>query len=74
LGLALEVYIDKNGNESLRNIWDYRDDNEGIYFDYKNSPKERIDKAKSKADFINREIDKRKNSREQLLGSTIEPI
>ncbi len=31
-GLALEVKIDDNGNESLGGVWDYRDDPEGMIF------------------------------------------
>ena len=33
LGLALEVQIDDEGNETLGGIWDYRDDPEGILFE-----------------------------------------
>lgn len=32
LGLALEVVVDEDGEESLGNIWDYRDDPEGILY------------------------------------------
>lgn len=32
LGLALSVEVDENGNEELRDIWDYRNDPEGIIF------------------------------------------
>lgn len=33
LGLAIEVVIDDDGNESLGGVWDYRDDPEGIHYD-----------------------------------------
>jgi len=33
LGLALEVTTNDDGSESLGNVWDYRDDPEGIVFD-----------------------------------------
>jgi hypothetical protein len=35
VGLALEVVIDDNGSERLGRIWDYRDDPEGVWFDFK---------------------------------------
>lgn len=31
-GLALEVLVDGEGNETLGGIWDYREDSEGIYY------------------------------------------
>jgi hypothetical protein len=33
LGLALEIVIDDEGNESIAGIWDHRDDPEGIAYD-----------------------------------------
>lgn len=32
LGLALEVQIYENGEECIKEIWDYRDDPEGLIF------------------------------------------
>ena len=32
LGLALSINIDESGEESLGEIWDYRDDPEGLLF------------------------------------------
>lgn len=32
LGLALEVFIDDEGNYTLGGVWDYREDPEGIVF------------------------------------------
>lgn len=31
-GLALEVNVDEQGNETLGGVWDYRDDPEGIAY------------------------------------------
>jgi len=31
-GLALEIIIDDNGNEKFGEVWDYRDDPEGLFF------------------------------------------
>jgi hypothetical protein len=33
LGLALEVKVDEHGVESFGDVWDYRDDPEGMLFD-----------------------------------------
>jgi hypothetical protein len=32
LGLALEVYVSDDGEESFGGVWDYRDDPEGMVF------------------------------------------
>jgi hypothetical protein len=32
LGLALEIQIDENDNETIGGVWDYRDDPEGMFF------------------------------------------
>jgi hypothetical protein len=75
LGLALEVTIDDNsGEEYISGVWDYREDEEGIYYDFKNSSKERIERAEQKANFIDNEIEKRRNKRIENLGSLIENI
>lgn len=75
LGLALEVTIDEdNGEEYISGVWDYREDKEGIYYDFKNSSDNRVIKAQKKADFIDDEIEKRKNKRIEILGSLVEKI
>lgn len=46
LGLALEVIVDEEtGEEKLGGIWDYRDDPEGMLYDKKHFPTEKIMKA-----------------------------
>lgn len=74
LGLALEVIVDGDGSEILGSIWDYRDDKEGIYYDYKNSDEERIYKAIEKKKFIDNEFKIREKDRQEKLGFDIEPI
>lgn len=74
LGLALEVVVGENGNERLGGIWDYRDDEEGIHYDIKNSDPERISRFKEHENFANSEAEKRLNRRIDLLGFDIEPI
>jgi hypothetical protein len=32
LGLALEIQIDDDDNETIGGVWDYRDDPEGMFF------------------------------------------
>lgn len=73
LGLALEVKVDKN-NETLGGIWDYRKDEEGIYYDIDNSDKKRRKKFIKKKDFIFNEQMKRTEIRNKKLGFFIEPI
>lgn len=74
LGLALEINIDSGGKEILGGIWDYREDEEGIYYDIKNSNLERKTKFARNEAFILQELFLRKNSRLNKLGYGIEPI
>jgi hypothetical protein len=63
-------------------IWDYREDSEGLYFDFKHCGEEMIKGAIKKSIFINNEIIKRATIREKLfynesskiLNAHIEPI
>lgn len=74
LGLALEVQQDEEGNEFINGVWDYREDEEGIYFDLENSSDERILRFQSKSQFIESELHKRKDKRIELFGTLVEPI
>lgn len=65
LGLALEICLDTEGNETLAKIWDYRDDPEGIIFDECD-----IEKAKRVAELGGRMAD----SRLKALGFIIQPL
>lgn len=60
LGLALEVYVNEDGTvDSLGGIWDYRDDEEGMFFEKSMVKKEKIDYVEN----IRRsKVDKRKNN------------
>ncbi|KKM79075.1 hypothetical protein LCGC14_1353620 [marine sediment metagenome] len=70
LGLALEVKIDEETGEcSLGNIWDCREDPEGIVFG-KFPAEEVIRKAKNIAN-VHKCLSK---SRYKILGYTIQPI
>jgi len=66
LGLALEVVIDEEtGSEAIGGIWDYREDPEGMVFDSVDG---------QKAVFVKSEELSRKEAREALMGSNIQPV
>lgn len=66
LGLALEVKVDAAGEEHFGEVWDYRDDPEGMIY----GPG-MIDATKT--DRIRHEQHEKANSRRQLLGYYIQP-
>lgn len=74
LGLALEILIENDGSEKLGGIWDYRNDLEGIYYDYANSNTERQNKFIKNKEFIDNEFNIRNKNRKNILGFDIEPI
>ena len=74
LGLALEVSQESDGREWISGVWDYREDEEGIYYDITNSNEERIDRFSKNEDFINNEFKNRIIKRKLKLGFGIEPI
>lgn len=74
LGLALSVLEDDDGEFKLDAIWDYRDDPEGIIFDYANRDDESIKEALAKASNVNTLMTKKHESRNALLGFVVEPI
>ena len=65
LGLALEVAINHDGSESLGDIWDYRDDPEGMLFG-----KNMIDPKKSNN--IKKLLESKRITRTKLLGKIIQ--
>jgi len=74
LGLAIEIKVEDDGTEVLGGIWDSRDDEEGIYYDLINSNTERNERFSKNKEFIDNEIEKRKEKREILFGDFIEKI
>jgi hypothetical protein len=74
LGLALSIIINDDGTEVLSDIWDYREDEEGIYYDIKNASEERKNKFEKNKEFIDKEFEDRFNKRKKILGFDIEPI
>lgn len=74
LGMAIEVVVDNNGEEKLGGIWDYREDEEGIYYDIKNSDDSRKSRFKANEKFIDEELESRGKARMEKLGFDIENI
>jgi hypothetical protein len=66
LGLALEVQIDDDGNETLGRVWDYRDDPEGIVFVPGPDHKKWLN--------VETEIQTRAIPRQKALGYEIQPV
>lgn len=74
LGLALEVIVNDEGIEKLGGVWDYREEQEGIYYDISNSNLERKNKFNEKRFFIDTELESRCENRKKVLGFDIEPL
>jgi len=74
LGLAIEVVVDDNNEETLGGIWDYRNDPVGIIYDLKNSDQERKDRFLKNEKFIDEEIKRRTKTRREKIGFFVEPI
>ena len=74
LGLALEITVNDEGNESMSGIWDFREDKEGVYYNLKNSDSDRQERFKEKAHFIQNEMEQRKKARKEILGFEVEPV
>lgn len=74
LGLALEVQICEDGTELLGGVWDYRDSEEGVYFDIANFDDERIVGFKKKKIFVEVQQKLYAKKRFELFGAIVEPI
>jgi hypothetical protein len=74
LGLALEIIIDDNGEEKLGGIWDYRMDEVGIYYDIRNSDRDRRDRFIKNRDYVKNQFEIIKFKIIEKLGFGIEPI
>ncbi len=73
LGLALEIEV--NGNiETIVGIQDHRNDPEGVFYDIKNSEKERVEKFLKNEKYIQDQRKKFSSARINLIGDEIEPI
>lgn len=73
LGLAIEIVQHEDGSESLGGVWDYRDDPEGLFYDIANAGDKEKEEFKSRANFIDVELNIRFGARKGALGFDIEP-
>ncbi len=75
---AFKMLIPRTHKEEITGIWDYREDPEGIYFDFLHMHDscnlQRITQSLLKQMYIEAEIFKRREMREKLLDNYIEPI
>ncbi len=71
LGLALSVDVDKNGTYHLADIHDHRDDPEGVSFDLAQFDP---DVFRKKAEFVQRQLEKRSEPRLERLGFVVQPV
>lgn len=67
VGLALEVVINEDETETLGGIWDYREDEEGIYYGESVLKKER-------AEYVDNLLNLKKDKRIEMFGSIVQPI
>jgi hypothetical protein len=74
LGLALEVVQENDGTEKLGGVWDFRESEEGIHYDIKNSDPTRKAKFKANRMMIAKEFSERLKKRNEILGFDIEPV
>lgn len=74
LGLALAIQINDDGSEEIGVIWDAREDDVGIIFDFDNAPQNILDQAQERRFNINRKWKERAIQRENKLGENIETV
>jgi hypothetical protein len=71
LGMALEIKVDDDGNETLGGIWDYREDDEGIHYgEAFPDSKKALEKAKQVRDIFH----ERALKRHKILGYVIQEV
>lgn len=69
LGLAMEVEVDDNGTERFGEVWDYRGNKEGMWFDESMID----DEFKERAKRIEQEIILHGQERMEKLGYVVQP-
>lgn len=74
LGLALTVEITDSGEERIGGINDFREDEEGVIYDLKNSDNDRIKKFNKNFDFITSELSNKYKTRMTKFGFVVEDI
>lgn len=71
LGLALEILIEDDGKEKLGNIWDYREDPEGMHYA---SQMVATEEFKKKAETVSKMQQTKMKERIKSLGYYIQPL
>ncbi|MCA1027055.1 hypothetical protein LCM23_13215 [Cytobacillus kochii] len=69
LGMALEIVIDEDGNESLGGIWDYREDTEGILYADEIAKSRRF---KENIEFVRQQWREKEKTRKKIHGFMIQ--
>jgi hypothetical protein len=69
LGMALEIVIDEDGNESLGGIWDFRDDPEGMLY-HEDIAKSR--KFKGNIEFVRNQWLQKEKTRKEIHGFMVQ--
>jgi hypothetical protein len=69
LGLALETVIDTAGAETFGQVWDSRDDPEGIIFASLDE-----EEARRRAHYVTQELNRLARGRADAFGWTIQPV
>lgn len=67
LGLAIEVVVNEDGTERFGSVWDYRDDPEGIVYEFHTM-------ACDKGEHVMQEQSDRRRTRLDQLGFIIQPL
>lgn len=80
-GLALSIMVEEDGTEALFGIWDYRDDPEGVWYDFSNPDSEYASEGWQKYENVLAERQKHSDNRSKMFTETygiqagdIEPI
>ena len=71
LGLALAVEINEDGTETLKGLWDYRDDPEGIIY---TDEALNTEESMKKREFVLKQLSEKALYREKHLRFAIQPI
>jgi hypothetical protein len=72
LGLALEAEIKDDRCVGIKGIWDYRDDPEGVIFDWDNDEFKQLSDVEQNADRVYSEWTAKQETRRKLLGSMVQ--
>jgi len=72
MGLALEVTVESDGSMSLSGIWDYRDNPEGIIYNWTSD--DDSERREAKAKNVERMLMEKEVFRQEQFGWTLQPL